>query len=65
MNSKKDSNVSLNCSVKKHCNTCQPQPLYKHNFLGEFRTELEKKKVLANLGIISNEDYLEWIDVVK
>ena len=34
-------------------------PLLKENFLGEFRTELEKKKVLANLGIITDL-LLEW-----
>jgi hypothetical protein len=36
--------------------------LIKENFLSEFKTELDKKKVLKNLGI--NQDLsLEWIDV--
>lgn len=39
------------------CKQCSPKPLYKQNFLGEFKTDLEKKKVLANLGINSS---LTW-----
>ena len=61
---KNDYNIKLNCSVKKHCGH-EPQPLYKHNFLSEFRTELEKKKVIANLGIGVDDNYLYWIDVVE
>ena len=37
----------------------QPSPLLKDNFLGEFRTELDKKKVLANLGVATDLS-LEW-----
>ena len=37
----------------------QPSVLLKSNFLGEFRTELEKKKVLSNLGIVTDL-LLEW-----
>lgn len=40
----------------------QPSPLVKENFLGEFRTELDKKKVLANLGI-ATELSLEWANI--
>jgi hypothetical protein len=36
-----------------------PTLLTKENFLGEFRTELDKKKVLVNLGIVSDVS-LEW-----
>jgi hypothetical protein len=48
----------VDCGKKQHISS-QPFPLLKYNFLGEFRTELEKKKVLANLGIAS-ELSLEW-----
>ena len=37
----------------------QPFPLLRDNYLGEYRTELDKKKVLANLGI-ATELSLEW-----
>ena len=60
---KKESNVVLNCSVKKPCKPCTPQYLVKENFLGEFRTELEKKKVLDNLGIVPMDYFLQWVDV--
>lgn len=39
--------------------TSQPSALIKSNYLGEFRTELDKKKVLANLGIATSLS-LEW-----
>ena len=48
----------VNCGKKQHISS-QPSPLLKENFLGEFRTELDKKKVLANLGIASSLS-LEW-----
>jgi hypothetical protein len=48
----------VDCGKKQHISS-QPFPLLKDNFLGEFRTELEKKKVLSNLGIAS-ELSLEW-----
>jgi hypothetical protein len=48
----------VDCGKKQHISS-QPFPLLKDNFLGEFRTELDKKKVLANLGIAS-ELSLEW-----
>ena len=37
----------------------QPFPLLRDNYLGEYRTELDKKKVLANLGIATDLS-LEW-----
>lgn len=64
-NHKINSNVTLNCSVKKHCKPNISQPLLKENFLGEFKTEIEKKKVLDNLGITPTDNLLEWIDVTK
>lgn len=48
----------VDCGKKQHIPS-QPFPLLKDNFLGEFRTELDKKKVLANLGIASDLS-LEW-----
>ena len=48
----------VDCGKKQHIPS-QPSPLLKENFLGEFRTELERKKVLANLGI-ATELSLEW-----
>lgn len=48
----------VDCGKKQHISS-QPSSLLKDNFLGEFRTELEKKKVLANLGI-ATELSLEW-----
>ena len=48
----------VDCGKKQHIPS-QPSPLLKDNFLGEFRTELDKKKVLANLGIVSDLS-LEW-----
>lgn len=48
----------VDCGKKQHISS-QPSPLLKDNFLGEFRTELDRKKVLANLGIITDVS-LEW-----
>ena len=48
----------VDCGKKQHISS-QPTSLLKDNFLGEFRTELDKKKVLANLGI-ATELSLEW-----
>lgn len=48
----------VDCGKKQHI-TSQPTTLLKDNFLGEFRTELDKKKVLSNLGIATNLS-LEW-----
>ena len=48
----------VDCGKKQHIPS-QPSPLLKDNFLGEFRTELDKKKVLANLGIATSLS-LEW-----
>lgn len=48
----------VDCGKKQHIPS-QPTPLLKENFLGEFRTELDKKKVLAALGI-TTELSLEW-----
>jgi cell division protein FtsB len=51
----------VDCGKKQHISS-QPSPLLKDNFLGEFRTELDKKKVLANLGIASDL-ILEWENI--
>ena len=51
----------VDCGKKQHIPS-QPTPLLKENFLGEFRTELDKKKVLANLGI-ATELSLEWENI--
>ena len=48
----------VDCGKKQHI-TSQPTTLLKDNFLGEFRTELDKKKVLTNLGIATSLS-LEW-----
>ena len=48
----------VDCGKKQHI-ASQPSPLLRDNYLGEFRTELDKKKVLANLGI-ATELSLEW-----
>ena len=48
----------VDCGKKQHIPS-QPYPLLRDNFLGEFRTDLDKKKVLANLGI-ATELSLEW-----
>ena len=48
----------VDCGKKQHIPS-QPFPLIKENYLGEFRTELDKKKVLANLGIATSLS-LEW-----
>ena len=48
----------VDCGKKQHIPS-QPFPLIKENYLGEFRTELDKKKVLANLGIATTLS-LEW-----
>lgn len=48
----------VDCGKKQHIPS-QPFPLLKENFLGEYRTELDKKKVLANLGIATDLS-LEW-----
>ena len=48
----------VDCGKKQHIPS-QPSPLLRDNFLGEFRTELDKKKVLANLGIATDLS-LEW-----
>lgn len=48
----------VDCGRKQHIPS-QPFPLLRDNFLGEYRTELDKKKVLANLGIATDLS-LEW-----
>ena len=48
----------VDCGKKQHI-TSQPTTLLKDNFLGEFRTKLDKKKVLSNLGIATDLS-LEW-----
>ena len=51
----------VDCGKKQHISS-QPSPILKNNFLGEFRTELDKKKVLANLGI-ATDLVLEWENI--
>ena len=53
----KNANV-VDCGKKKPIPS-QPFPLLRDNYLGEYRTELDKKKVLANLGIATDLS-LEW-----
>ena len=53
----KNANI-VDCGKKQHIPS-QPFPLLKENFLSEYRTELDKKKVLANLGIATDLS-LEW-----
>lgn len=53
----KNANI-VDCGRKQHIPS-QPLPLLRNNFLGEYRTELDKKKVLANLGIATDLS-LEW-----
>lgn len=48
----------VDCGKKQHIPS-QPSPLLRDNFLGEYRTELDRKKVLVNLGIASDLS-LEW-----
>lgn len=48
----------VDCGKKQHIPS-QPIPLIRDNYLGEYRTELDKKKVLANLGIATDLS-LEW-----
>ena len=45
------------------CAQCSPTPLYKQNFLGEFKTELDKARVRNNLGISIDTLELNWKDV--
>ena len=53
----KNANI-VDCGKKEKIPS-QPFPLLRDNYLGEYRTELDKKKVLANLGIASDLS-LEW-----
>ena len=48
----------VDCGKKQHIPS-QPSTLLRDNYLGEYRTELDKKKVLANLGIATDLS-LEW-----
>lgn len=48
----------VDCGKKQHIPS-QPSALLRDNYLGEYRTELDKKKVLANLGIATDLS-LEW-----
>ena len=50
----------VDCGKKQHISS-QPFVLLRDNFLGEYRTELDKKKVLVNLGINSQNNFLDWI----
>lgn len=52
----------VNCGKKPYIPK-KPIHLSKENYLSEFKTELEKKKVLANLGISTTGVQLEWEDV--
>ena len=48
----------VDCGKKPHF-ASQPSTLLRDNYLGEYRTELDKRKVLANLGIATDLS-LEW-----
>lgn len=48
----------VDCGKKQHIPST-PSALLRDNYLGEYRTELDKKKVLANLGIATDLS-LEW-----
>ena len=48
----------VDCGKKQHISS-QPSPLLRDNYLGEYRTDLDKKKVLSNLGIVTDLT-LEW-----
>lgn len=52
-------NANLVDCGKREPISSQPFPLFRDNYLGEYRTELDKKRVLANLGI-ATELSLEW-----
>lgn len=47
------------CGKKGHLIKSEPIPLLRDNYLGEYRTELEKAKARKNLGI-SDEYSLQW-----
>ena len=47
------------CGKKGKPIKCEPIPLLRNNYLGEYRTELEKAKVRKNLGI-ADEQSLLW-----
>ena len=47
------------CSKKGQSIKSEPIPLLRNNYLGEYRTELEKAKVRKNLGI-ADEYSLQW-----
>lgn len=47
------------CGKKGHLIKSEPIPLLRDNYLGEYRTELEKAKVRKNLGI-ADEQSLLW-----
>lgn len=51
--------TSVNCGKKISKYQAQPIPLIKSNYLGEFRTQLEKAKARRNLGI-GDEYTLSW-----
>ena len=47
------------CGKKGHLIKSEPIPLLRNNYLGEYRTELERAKVRKNLGI-ADEQSLLW-----
>ena len=47
------------CGKKGHLIKSEPIPLLRNNYLGEYRTELERAKVRKNLGI-ADEQSLIW-----
>ena len=51
----------VDCGKKQHIPS-QPSALLRDNYLGEYRTELDKKKVLANLGIATSLS-LKWENI--
>lgn len=47
------------CGKKGQAISSEPIPLLRNNYLGEYRTELEKSKVRKNLGIADDQS-LQW-----
>ena len=50
------------CNKKGQIIKSDPIPLLRNNYLGEYRTELEKEKVRQNLGIADNIS-LRWENI--
>lgn len=53
---------TVSCGRKGSIIKSDPIPLLRDNYLGEYRTELEKAKVRKNLGILDSQT-LKWGDI--